>query len=62
MPLDPLDHERLESLVTERDAAANEASCRDAYLQGRIDEYCGQNAIDQSDTTLDLKLGELEDM
>lgn len=51
--MDPLDRDYLKELVVERDRVQG-AYC--GYVQGRIDEYCAQNAIDQSDTDLPLTL------
>lgn len=46
----------LAKLIKQR-ARAGRAYTRRAYLQGRIDEFCSQNAISQSDyPKLDLRL------
>ena len=56
--IDQIDYDYLQSLVKHRDeaqAAAN-AAMMAGYWQGRIREYCAQNAVEQSDVQeLDLK-------
>ena len=54
--LDPLDHDYRADLIRKRDEG--DIFVIDAYFQGRIDEYCSQNAIDQIDSSLDLRLSE----
>lgn len=55
--MDTLDRERLSELVAERDEACTAGSLeRRAYVQGRIDEYVSQNAIDATPSNaLDLQ-------
>lgn len=55
--MDAMDRDYLKGLVEQRDDAVTVDQAR--YLQGRIDEYCAQNALDQSDAEphgIDLKL------
>jgi hypothetical protein len=63
--LDPLDREYLTELIAKRENVDDpersgiliDRLMRRAYYQGRIDEYCSQNAIDREDAPdLDLRL------
>lgn len=64
--IEPLDRAYLSLLVDKRDVSVvgftAERAAHSAYYQGRIDEYCAQNAIDQADAPdLDLQLnGDVE--
>lgn len=56
-----LDRAYLVLLIGKRDAPVGVLSgfSKDPYYQGRIDEYCSQNALDQTDfPDLELRLTE----